>query len=231
MKRNRARTLESKDGLFNSGKEKSAQSMSELLEKILERENMNMAYKKVYANKGASGVDGVTLDELKDYIKENWKVIQEQIRNRTYKPQPVKRVEIPKPNGGVRNLGIPTVMDRVIQQAVIQVLSPMCEPHFSEFSYGFRPSRSCEMAVLKLLEYFNDGYLWIVDIDLEKFFDNVPQDKLMSYVHKIINDGDTESLIRKYLQAGVMINGIKHETEVGTPQRGNLSPIVKQHNS
>ena len=200
--------------------------MSELLEKILERENMYMAYKKVYANKGASGVDGVTLDELKDYIKENWKTIQEQVRSRTYKPQPVKGVEIPKPNGGIRKLGIPTVMDRVIQQAVVQVVSSMCEPHFSEFSYGFRPNRSCKMAVLKLLEYFNDGYLWIVDIDLEKFFDNVPQDKLMSYVHKIINDGDTESLIRKYLQAGVMINGIKHETEVGTPQGGNLSPLL-----
>lgn len=133
--------------------------MSELLEKILDRNNMNMAYKKVYANKGVSGVDGVTLDELKDYINENWEVIQQQIRTRVYKPQPVKRVEIPKPNGGVRNLGIPTAMDRVIQQAMVQVLSPICELHFSEFSYGFRPNRSCEMAVLKLLEYFNDGYV------------------------------------------------------------------------
>lgn len=200
--------------------------MSELLEKILDRNNMNMAYKKVYANKGVSGVDGVTLDELKDYINENWEVIQQQIRTRVYKPQPVKRVEIPKPNGGVRNLGIPTAMDRVIQQAMVQVLSPICELHFSEFSYGFRPNRSCEMAVLKLLEYFNDGYVWMVDIDLEKFFDNVPQDKLMSYVHRVINDGDTESLIRKYLQAGVMIKGVKHETEVGTPQGGNLSPML-----
>lgn len=200
--------------------------MSELLEKILNRDNMNMAYKKVYANKGASGVDGVTLDELVDYMKENWSDIQTQIRNRTYQPQPVKRVEIPKPNGGIRNLGIPTVMDRVIQQAMVQVLSPMCELHFSEFSYGFRSNRSCEMTILKLLEYFNDGYIWIVDIDLEKFFDNVPQDKLMSYVHNIVNDGDTESLIRKYLQAGVMINGVKHKTEIGTPQGGNLSPML-----
>ena len=200
--------------------------MLQLLEEVLDRNNMNLAYEKVYANKGAGGVDGGTLDELKAYIKENWPDVQTQIRNRTYQPKPVKRVEIPKANGGTRNLGIPTVMDRVIQQAMVQVLSPICEPHFSEYSYGFRPKRSCEMAILKLLDYFNDGFLWIVDIDLEKFFDNVPQDRLMSYVHNIINDGDTESLIRKYLKAGVMINGVKHKTEVGTPQGGNLSPLL-----
>ena len=171
-----------------------------MLEKILSKDNMNKAYKAVAANKGSSGVDNVTIEELGSFIKEYWIEIREQIRQRQYKPQPVRRVEIPKPNGGIRKLGIPTVMDRVIQQAIVQVISPICEPYFSDRSYGFRPGRSCEMAIVKLLEYLNDGYEWIVDIDLEKFFDNVPQDKLMSYVHNIIDDGDTESLIRKYLR-------------------------------
>lgn len=200
--------------------------MSELLEKILSDENMKQAQKRVYANKGASGVDGVTVQELEEYLKENWTSIKQGIRERTYKPQPVLRVEIPKPNGGMRKLGIPTVVDRTIQQAMVQVLSPMFEPTFSENSYGFRPGRSCEQAILKLLDYFNEGYLWIVDIDLEKFFDNVPQDKLMSYAHRVINDGDTESLIRKYLKAGVMVNGLYEATELGTPQGGNLSPLL-----
>lgn len=209
-----------------SGKERNAQSMSELLNKILGRENMNQAYLKVKANKGAAGIDEVTVDELNKYIKENWPSIKEQIVSRTYRPQPVKRIKIPKASGGTRNLGIPTVMDRVIQQAMVQVLSPMCEKYFSEYSYGFRPNRSCEMAILKLLEYFNDEYTWVVDIDLEKFFDNVPQDKLMSYVHNIVNDGDTESLIRKYLKAGIMENGKCERSDKGTPQGGNLSPLL-----
>ena len=200
--------------------------MSELLDKILSRDNMNLAYKRVKANKGAGGIDDVEVDELYSYIKENWKNIEEQIRQRTYKPRPVRRVEIPKPNGGKRKLGIPTVMDRVIQQAIVQVISPMCEPYFSDRSYGFRQNRSCEMAIRKVLEYLNDGYTWIVDIDLEKFFDNVPQDKLMSLVHRIIDDGDTESLIRKYLKAGVMVRGKYEKTELGTPQGGNLSPLL-----
>ena len=153
--------------------------MSELMEKILSNDNMNAAYKRVCANKGAGGVDGVSVEELGDYIKGNWEGIREQIRRREYKPLPVRRVEIPKPDGGVRNLGIPTAMDRVIQQGIVQVISPMCEPMFSEWSYGFRPNRSCEMAIRQLLTYLNEGYEWIVDIDLEKFFDNVPQDRLM----------------------------------------------------
>ncbi len=187
---------------------------------------MNEAYKKICANKGAGGVDGMKLEELKGYIQENWSNIREQIRKRNYKPQPVRRVEIPKANGSKRKLGIPTVMDRVIQQGIAQVISPMCEPLFSDNSYGFRPNRSCEMAIKEMLIYFNEGYEWIVDIDLEKFFDNVPQDKLMSLVHNIINDGDTESLIRKYLQAGVMIQGRYEKTDKGTPQGGNLSPLL-----
>ena len=200
--------------------------MSELLEKILDKKNMNEAYRKVSANKGAGGVDGMELNELDRYIRENWDSIREEIRARKYKPQPVRRVEIPKPNGSKRKLGIPTVMDRVIQQGIAQVISPMCEALFSEYSYGFRPNRSCEMAVREMLVFLNEGYEWIVDIDLEKFFDNVPQDKLMSLVHNIIKDGDTESLIRKYLKAGVMIQGRYEKTDRGTPQGGNLSPLL-----
>ena len=200
--------------------------MSEMLEKILSDENIRLAQKRVYSNNGAGGVDGVTTDELEEYMKENWSSIKEQIRNRTYKPQPVLRVEIPKANGGVRKLGIPTVIDRVIEQGITQVLIPIFDPMFHNSSYGFRPNRCCEQAIVKLLDLFNSGYIWVVDIDLEKFFDNVPQDKLMSYVGRVIHDGDTESLIRKYLKAGVMDKGRYEATEVGTPQGGNLSPLL-----
>lgn len=200
--------------------------MSQLLDTILSRSNMLEAYNQVRANKGSAGIDGVTIAEIDDYLREHWRSTKELIKQRKYKPQPVLRVEIPKPNGGVRQLGIPTVMDRMIQQAIVQILSPICEPHFSETSYGFRPNRSCEKAIIKLLEYLNDGYEWIVDIDLEKFFDTVPQDRLMSLVHTIIQDGDTESLIRKYLHSGVVINGQRYKTLVGTPQGGNLSPLL-----
>ena len=148
------------------------------------------------------------------------------ILERSYKPAPVRRVEIPKPNGGVRKLGIPTVVDRTIQQSIVQILTPIFEEEFQENSYGFRPGRSCEQAVQKLIEYLNEGAEWIVDIDFEKFFDNVPQDKLMSYVGRVIQDPDTESLIRKYLKSGVMENGIYSATELGTPQGGNLSPLL-----
>ena len=187
---------------------------------------MFAALDKVKANKGAGGIDGITVDEIDQYLRENWVDIRDKIRKRKYKPKPVRRVEIPKPNGGVRNLGIPTVVDRVIEQAIAQVLTPIAEPHFSEYSYGFRPNHRAEQAIIKLLEYFNDGYTCIVDIDLEKFFDNVPQDKLMTLVHNLINDPDTESLIRKYLNAGVMIKGKYETTPKGTPQGGNLSPLL-----
>ena len=200
--------------------------MSQLLEEILSNENMTLAYKRVVANKGASGVDGITTDEVKDYLAENWESIRDRIRRRKYRPLPVRRVEIPKPNGGVRKLGIPSVVDRIIEQAIAQKLTPIVEPLFSENSYGFRPKRRAQQAIIKLLEYLNDGYTYIVDIDLEKFFDNVPQDKLMYLVHGIINDGDTESLIQKYLNAGVMVQGEYEETEKGTPQGGNLSPLL-----
>ncbi|VKF24632.1 reverse transcriptase/maturase, group FT II introns [Streptococcus pneumoniae] len=200
--------------------------MSKLLDKILSRENMLEAYNQVKSNKGSAGIDGMTIEEMDNYLRQNWRLTKELIKQRKYKPQPVLKVEIPKPDGGIRQLGIPTVMDRMIQQAIVQVMSPICEPHFSDTSYGFRPNRSCEKAIMKLLEYLNDGYEWIVDIDLEKFFDTVPQDRLMSLVHNIIEDGDTESLIRKYLHSGVIINGQRYKTLVGTPQGGNLSPLL-----
>ena len=157
----------------------------ELLEKILERGNLNEAYKRVYANKGASGVDGVTVEELLSYLKDHKAELLESIRTRKYKPQPVKRVEIPKESGGKRPLGIPTVVDRVIQQATVQVLSPIYEEQFSNSSYGFRVGRSCEQAVIRSLELINDGWDWIVDIDLERFFDTVHHDRLMNIIsHK-----------------------------------------------
>ena len=198
----------------------------ELLEEILNQNNLNKAYKKVVANKGVAGIDGITVEEEFDYLKENKDRIINQIRKRKYKPQPVKRVQIPKENGKMRNLGIPTVTDRIIQQAIFQVISPIFEVQFNDNSFGFRPNRSCEQAVIRALEYLNDGYEWIVDIDLEKFFDTVNQDKLITIIGKTITDGDVVSLIRKYLSAGVMEKGIVKATTVGTPQGGNLSPLL-----
>lgn len=210
---------------IKQGKER-RQIMSQLLEEILARENMMSAYKKVKSNGGTSGIDGISTKEVRDYLVKNWSSIRERIRQRKYKPQPVLRVEIPKPNGGVRNLGIPNVIDRIIEQAIAQVLTPIVEPYFNEYSYGFRPNRSAQQAIIKLLEYLNNGYTYIVDIDLEKFFDNVHHDKLMTLVRNIIHDPDTESLIHKYLKAGVMVKGKYEETPVGTPQGGNLSPLL-----
>ena len=198
----------------------------ELLEQILSNQNMNEAYLRVYRNKGASGVDGVTVDELKQYLRENKDELRQRIRTRKYQPQAALRVEIPKENGKMRKLGIPTVVDRVVQQAIHQVLSPIFEEQFSEYSYGFRPKRSCEMAIMKSLEFLNDGHDWVVDIDLERFFDTVHHDKLMRIISNTIKDGDVISLIRKYLVSGVMVNGKYEETPVGTPQGGNLSPLL-----
>ena len=197
-----------------------------LIERILDKDNVRIALEKVITNKGAAGIDGMKVEELRGYMNANWPGIKQSILERSYRPAPVRRVEIPKPNGGVRKLGIPTAVDRTLQQSIVQILTPIFETEFQENSYGFRPGRSCEQAVLKLLEYLNEGYEWIVDIDLEKFFDNVPQDKLMSYVGRVIHDPDTESLIRKYLKSGVMENGMYEATELGTPQGGNLSPLL-----
>ena len=198
----------------------------EILDKILSNANLNLAYQRVYQNRGIGGVDGMDVFALKEYLRENGSEIKRQIRNRKFKPQPVLRVEIPKDNGGVRLLGIPTAVDRVVQQAIHQVLSPIFEEQFSNFSYGFRPNRSCEMAVRKSLEMLNNGYEWVVDIDLERFFDTVHHDKLMRIISNTISDGNVISLIRKYLVSGVMNKGTYEDTPEGTPQGGPLSPLL-----
>lgn len=198
----------------------------ETLDLILSKGNLNKAYLQVFKNKGASGVDGVTVHELKSYLKEHGKEIINSIKERKYKPQPALRVEIPKDNGKVRLLGIPTVVDRVIEQAVHQVLSPIFELQFSDSSYGFRPKRNAHMAIIKSLELLNDGYDWVVDIDLERFFDTVHHDRLMNIISRTISDGDVISLIRKYLVSGVMVKGKYEETLEGTPQGSPLSPLL-----
>ena len=192
---------------------------NEILDKILSKDNMNIAFKRVKANKGTSGIDNMTVDELLQYLKENGNQIKEDIRKGKYNPKAVRRVEIPKADGSKRKLGIPTVIDRVIQQSVAQVLTQIYEPIFSENSYGFRPNRSCHDAILKAKEIMNEGYKWVVDLDLEKFFDTVNQDLLISIIRRIINEDKVVSLIRKYLQAGVLVNGVFEKTDKGTPQR------------
>lgn len=199
---------------------------NELLEEILSRDNMNIAFKRVKANKGASGIDDMGVDELLQYLKENGEQIKEDIRKGKYNPKAVRRVEIPKADGSKRKLGIPTVVDRVIQQAIAQQLSKIYEPIFSENSYGFRPNRSAQDAILKAKEIMNKGYKWVVDLDLEKFFDTVNQDLLISIIRRTVNEDKVVSLIRKYLQAGVLVNGVFEKTEKGTPQGGNISPIL-----
>ena len=196
------------------------------MEQILSKENLNAAYLQVVRNKGAAGVDGMTVEELGAYLSENGESIREQLRTRKYKPQPVRRVEIPKPDGGVRNLGVPTVVDRFVQQAVAQVLTPIFEEQFHDHSYGFRPNRCAQQAVLKALEMMNDGHNWVVDIDLAKFFDTVDHDKLMTIFGRTIKDGDVISVVRKFLVSGVMIDDEYEDTIVGTPQGGNISPLL-----
>ena len=199
---------------------------SSLMEQILSKDNLNAAYLQVVRNKGAAGIDGMTVEELGAYLSENGENIRKQLRTRKYKPQPVRRVEIPKPDGGVRNLGVPTVVDRFVQQAVAQVLTPIFEEQFHDHSYGFRPSRCAQLAVLKALEMMNDGHDWIVDIDLAKFFDTVDHDKLMTIFGRTIKDGDVISVVRKFLVSGVMIDDEYEDTIVGTPQGGNISPLL-----
>ena len=196
------------------------------MEQILSKDNLNAAYLQVVRNKGAAGIDGMTVEELGAYLSENGENIREQLRTRRYKPQPVKRVEIPKPDGGVRNLGVPTVVDRFVQQAVAQVLTPIFEEQFHDHSYGFRPNRCAQQAVLKALEMMNDGHSWIVDIDIAKFFDTVDHDKLMTIFGRTIKDGDVISVVRKFLVSGVMIDDEYEDTIVGTPQGGNISPLL-----
>jgi len=197
-----------------------------LLEQILHRDNLNRAYKRIKKNKGSHGVDGMQVDELLPFLKQHGEALRKEIANEKYKPQPVRRVEIPKPNGGTRLLGIPTVIDRFIQQAIAQVLTKVYDSDFSENSYGFRPGRNAHMAVKKAKEYMNEGYTWVVDMDLEKFFDRVNHDILMSILARRIQDKRVLRLIRKYLESGTMIGGLYSKTEKGTPQGGPLSPLL-----
>ena len=197
-----------------------------LMEQILSDENLKRAYLQVVRNKGAEGVDGMKYTELKEHLEKNGEIIKEQLRTRKYKPQPVRRVEIPKPDGGVRNLGVPTVTDRFVQQAIAQALTPIYEEQFHDHSYGFRPNRCAQQAILTALDMMNDGDDWIVDIDLEKFFDTVNHDKLMTIIGRTIRDGDVISIIRKYLVSGIMMDDEYEDSIVGTPQGGNLSPLL-----
>lgn len=198
----------------------------ELIDVITSKENLNRAYKKVVANKGAGGVDGMKVEELGTYIKENKDEIIWSIRSRTYIPKPVRRVYIPKGDGKMRPLGIPTVLDRVIQQAVAQPITDIYEEIFSEFSYGFRPGRSCHDAINQALKYLNEGYEWVIDIDIEQFFDKVNHDKLIQILREQVNDSTTLNLIWKYLKAGVMEKGLEKATMTGVPQGGPLSVVL-----
>jgi RNA-directed DNA polymerase len=199
-------------------------STERMMEEICEWRNLKEAIAQVKANKGSAGIDGITVDELPDYRE--LEVIRKQLLNGTYKPQPVRRVEIPKPDGGIRKLGIPTAMDRVVQQAVMQVLQKQWEPTFSDSSFGFRPGRSAHQAVAQAQQYVAGGYGWVVDLDLEKFFDRVNHDKLMGQIAKRIGDKRLLKLIRAFLEAGVMENGLVSPSVEGTPQGGPLSPLL-----
>lgn len=199
---------------------------SRLLEDVLERNNMLEAMYRVIRNKGSHGIDGMKTDELREHVKRTWTTVKSKLLEGKYNPSPVRRVEIPKPDGGIRLLGIPTVQDRMIQQAIAQVLSKIYEPTFSESSYGFRPSRGAKNAIKQSETYINQGYKWVVDMDLEKFFDKVNHDILMGKLERKIKDRRLLKLIRKYLESGVLINGVKVSSEEGTPQGGPLSPLL-----
>jgi RNA-directed DNA polymerase len=197
-----------------------------VMEEVCERENLRKALQRVRANQGSPGLDGMTVEELPEYLKQHWPAVREQLLSGTYEPKPVKRVEIPKPDGGVRKLGIPTVLDRFVQQAVQQVLQKQWDPAFSEHSYGFRPGRSAKQAVAKAQQYIAEGYGWCVDFDLEKFFDRVNHDKLMGAIAKRVVDKRLLKLIRAFLNAGVMEDGLVSPSVEGTPQGGPLSPLL-----
>lgn len=209
-----------------NGREGGEKDGADLLEKVLSKDNLNKAYKRVKANKGASGVDGMTVDEAGSWLKEHKGELLEKIRNGKYKPSPVRRVEIPKDNGSVRKLGIPTVIDRIIQQAIAQVLTPIYEPRFSDGSYGYRPHRSAKAAIAKVKEYADKGYQYAVCLDLSKYFDTLNHELLMNMLREDIKDKRLIDLIKKYLKSGVMENGIVMKTKEGSPQGGNLSPLL-----
>jgi len=209
-----------------NGRNDDSEYSSNLLARVVDRANLNTAYKRVKANRGSHGVDLMTVDELLPYLKEHGQAIREAILEGNYTPKPVRRVEIPKPGGGTRQLGIPTVLDRLIQQAILQVLTPIFDPDFSEHSYGFRPGRNAKEAVLKAKDYIEAGYTWVADIDLARYFDTVNHDKLMNLVARKVKDKRVLKLIRAYLNSGVMINGVVVEIEEGCPQGGPLSPLL-----
>jgi RNA-directed DNA polymerase len=204
----------------------SSASTEKLMEEVCQRENLWKALKRVQANKGSPGVDRRTVDELPGYLKEHWPAVREQLLSGAYEPMPVRRVEIPKPGGGVRKLGIPTVLDRLVQQALLYVLQRRWDPTFSEGSYGFRPGRSQHQAVTKAQQHIAEGFRWVVDLDLEKFFDRVNHDILMGRVAKRVADKRVLKLIRAFLNAGVMAEGLVSPTDEGTPQGGPLSPLL-----
>src|SRR5215510_2668570 len=199
---------------------------SRIMEEICERANLKEALRQVRGNKGSAGIDRMTVDQLGDYLKQHWPAIREQLLNGTYEPKPVRRVEIPKPDGGMRKLGIPTVLDRFVQQAVMQVLQRRWNPTFSQYSYGFRPRRSAHHAVAQAQQYMAQGYGWVIDLDLEKFFDRVNHDKLMGQIAKRVEDKRPLKLLRAFLNAGVMENGLVSPSVEGTPQGGPLSPLL-----
>ncbi len=217
---------EETESLSTAHDTESPASTNRLMEEVCERENLKEAMRQVKANKGSAGIDRMTVGQLSDYLKQHWPVIREQLLNGTYEPKPVRRVEIPKPDGGVRKLGIPTVLDRFIQQAVMQVLQRRWDRAFSESSYGFRPGRSAHQAVAQAQQYIAGGYGWCVDLDLEKFFDRVNHDKLMGQIAKRVGDKRLLKLIRAFLNAGVMENGLVSPSVEGTPQGGPLSPLL-----
>ena len=212
--------------LSAQGQTPSCEDSTTLLEEVLQRENLLWALYRVESNKGAPGVDGVTVEQLRSYVQTHWADIRQQLLTGTYKPQPVRRVEIPKPGGGKRKLGIPAVVDRLIQQALLQVLNPIFDPTFSPSSFGFRPGRRAQDAVLKAQEYIREGYAWTVDMDLAAFFDRVNHDMLMARVARKVKDKRVLRLIRAYLNAGVLENGVVVKSEEGTPQGGPLSPLL-----
>ncbi len=208
------------------GRESREADGTDLLERILSRENLNRAYKRVKANKGAPGIDGMTVEDALPWLREHREELLEQIRSGKYKPQPVRRKEIPKPDGGVRQLGIPTVIDRVIQQAIAQQLTPIFEPKFIDGSYGYRPNRSAQQAIRKVKEYAEEGYTTAVEIDLSKYFDTLNHELLMNMVREEVRDKRVTDLIKKYLKSGVFTEGLLVKTEEGSPQGGPLSPLL-----